>query len=112
MISSQIAAKMDIYIYHFSKTVPKMAPNMLILNCAGKNSMMWLGPLPRVHIMDPEQLKTVFSFFNDFQRPTTDPFIRLLIHGLVSLEGEKWVKHRKIINPAFHLEKLKVSISF
>lgn len=69
---------------------------------------MWLGPLPRVHIMDPQQLKTVFSLINDIQKPDIAPPVKLLVDGLSSHEGQKWVKHRKIINPAFHLEKLKV----
>ncbi|XP_038877591.1 cytochrome P450 CYP72A219-like isoform X2 [Benincasa hispida] len=73
----------------------------------GKNSFMWLGPIPRVHIMDPEELKTVFSLINDIQKPTLSPLVRLLVDGLAFHEGPKWVKHRKIINPAFHLEKLK-----
>ncbi|XP_027929863.1 cytochrome P450 72A68-like isoform X2 [Vigna unguiculata] len=36
-----------------------------------------------------------------------NPQLRLVAPGLVSHEGEKWSKHRKIINPAFNLEKLK-----
>jgi cytochrome P450 len=34
--------------------------------------------------------------------------IKLLIGGVAILDGEKWVKHRRIMNPAFHAEKLKV----
>jgi cytochrome P450 len=33
--------------------------------------------------------------------------IKLLIGGVAILDGEKWVKHRRIMNPAFHAEKLK-----
>ncbi|RLN24398.1 cytochrome P450 72A11-like isoform X2 [Panicum miliaceum] len=33
--------------------------------------------------------------------------IKLLIGGVAILDGEKWFKHRRIMNPAFHAEKLK-----
>lgn len=35
---------------------------------------------------------------------------RLLANGLTTHQGDKWVAHRRIINHAFHLEKLKVSV--
>jgi len=62
-----------------------------------------------VNITDPEQIKDVFNKMYDFQKPNANPHVRLLANGLVNLEGEQWSKHRKIINPAFHLEKLKAS---
>lgn len=58
--------------------------------------------------MSPEQIKDVFTKMGDFQKPKTNPITRLLAMGIINYEGEKWAKHRKIINPAFHLEKLKV----
>ena len=58
--------------------------------------------------MDPEQLKATFSQINDIQKPDMNPLIDYLLEGIITHEGEKWAKHRKIINPAFHLDKLKV----
>jgi len=58
--------------------------------------------------MDPEKIKDVFNKFQDFEKPKLSPLFKLLGTGLANLEGEKWKMHRKIINPAFHLEKLKV----
>lgn len=43
-----------------------------------------------------------------FQKPSGSPFTRLLARGLASLETDKWAMHRRLINPAFHVEKLKV----
>ncbi|KAK7816096.1 cytochrome p450 cyp72a219 [Quercus suber] len=63
--------------------------------------------IPCVNIMSPEQIKDVFTKMGDFQKPKPNPLTRLLAMGLISYKGEKWAKHRKIINPAFHLEKLK-----
>ncbi|XP_045801116.1 cytochrome P450 72A68-like isoform X3 [Trifolium pratense] len=76
----------------------------------GKNSFMWFGPVPRVNISDPELIKDVLNKNYDFPKPQSNPLVKLLAYGLVSLEGEQWSKHRKIINPAFHLEKLKIML--
>lgn len=65
----------------------------------------------RVNIMDPDLIKEVLSSkFREFGRPNTSPLGKYFIRGLVSYDGDKWFKHRKILNPAFSLEKLKVII--
>ncbi|XP_004488669.1 cytochrome P450 716A67-like [Cicer arietinum] len=76
----------------------------------GKNSFIWFGPTPRVILTDPELVKDVFNKMYDFQKPNSNPLIRLLATGLITHEEEKWRMHRKIINPAFHLEKLKMML--
>jgi len=58
--------------------------------------------------MDPEQIKEVFNKVYDFQKAHTFPLSKILGTGLVSYDGDKWAQHRRIINPAFHLEKIKV----
>ena len=58
--------------------------------------------------MSPEQIKDVFIKIDDFQKPKSNPLVRLLAMGVVNYEGEKWAKYKKNINPAFHMEKLKV----
>ncbi|KAK2992114.1 hypothetical protein RJ640_006416 [Escallonia rubra] len=85
--------------------VPHVLPHLHhIITKYGKNSFIWLGPTPRVNIIDPHLIRDVLFKYNVYQKPPTSGF---LIGGLVSHEGEKWSKHRKIINPAFVIEKLK-----
>ncbi|KAJ7981924.1 Cytochrome P450 [Quillaja saponaria] len=76
----------------------------------GKKSFIWAGPMPRLIMTDPEQIKEIFNNYNDFHKPYVNPLAKLLINGLSHYEGKKWAKHRKIINPAFNLEKLKLML--
>ncbi|KEH38474.1 cytochrome P450 family 72 protein [Medicago truncatula] len=48
-------------------------------------------------------IRDVFNKMYDFQKPNANPLGKLLANGLASHEGEQWSKHRKIINPAFHI---------
>lgn len=67
-----------------------------------------MGPRPVVIIMEPELIRDVFFKHNTFRKQPQHPAGNFLISGLVLLEGEQWTNRRKIINQAFHLEKLKV----
>ncbi|WJX93335.1 hypothetical protein P8452_74871 [Trifolium repens] len=73
----------------------------------GKNSFLWEGRTPKVIITEPEQIKQVFNKMQDFTKPKFSSIARFFAVGLASYEGEQWAKHRKIINPAFHIDKLK-----
>jgi len=75
----------------------------------GKTCFSWFGPVPNVTITDPVLVKDLLSNkFGHFEKPQFPALTKLLSDGLTSHEGQKWVKHRRILNPAFHLEKLKV----
>ncbi|KAI7741756.1 hypothetical protein M8C21_000600 [Ambrosia artemisiifolia] len=82
-----------------------------VVTTYGKNCFTWMGPRPILHISDPTLIKEIFGNYEDFQKQRGgNPLTSLLAKGLVDVEGDQWVKHRKIINPAFHIEKLKLMV--
>lgn len=64
----------------------------------------------RIYISDPELAKHVLSNkFGFYIKPQFTPSIRKLIgEGTTLANGVEWVRHRRIINPAFTMDKLKV----
>lgn len=69
-----------------------------------------MGPVPTVLITEHELIRDVFTRMNLFKKSKLNYLLETLFYGLVQYEGEKWAKHRKLINPAFHTQKLKVCI--
>ncbi|KAI3736017.1 hypothetical protein L6452_15548 [Arctium lappa] len=75
----------------------------------GKIFFAWFGPVPTVHVVDPDVVRDILSRMNEFQKPRkNNPYVKILSTGIIDYEGDKWSKHRKIINPTFHAEKLKL----
>lgn len=73
--------------------------------------MTWLGPTPRVIVDDPKLVREILANkFGHFRKRKHNGLVKRLANGLVSHDGDKWAAHRKIINPAFHMEKLKVNL--
>ncbi|CAN7074916.1 unnamed protein product [Brassica oleracea var. botrytis] len=88
--------------------VPRVLPfPSHMLKTYGRTFFTWRGPIPTITITNPEQIKEVLNKIYDFQKPNTFPLSRLVASGLFSYDGDKWAKHRRIINPAFHLDKIK-----
>ncbi|KAL8156862.1 cytochrome P450 72A397-like [Apium graveolens] len=73
----------------------------------GKQFFIWIGTKPRLTIMDPVLVKDILSRPNEFQKPRKDHMAQALIGGLFTSEGNIWAEHKKIINPTFHMDKIK-----
>ncbi|XP_054805489.1 cytochrome P450 CYP72A616-like [Prosopis cineraria] len=74
----------------------------------GEISMFWSGTSPRLIIKDPKLVIEVLSNKRGhFGKPPLNPNILIITRGLTTLEGYTWARRRRILNPAFHLERLK-----
>ncbi|XP_043723197.1 cytochrome P450 CYP72A219-like isoform X5 [Telopea speciosissima] len=86
--------------------------HLQIIQKYGKLSAFWLGTTPVLYIMDPNLIREIMSNkFGHFEKIKGFGLARYFIGGVAVYEGEKWAKHRRIINPAFHVEKLKRMLS-
>ncbi|KAM3301983.1 hypothetical protein P3S67_016485 [Capsicum chacoense] len=101
MVKEAMSKPMSIYDDNIA---PRLVPFFLeTIKKHGKKSFIWLGPDHRCS----SWTLSLFSKNYLYQKPHSNPLTKFLTQGLVSQEGDKWAKHRKIINTAFHLEKLK-----
>ncbi|XP_074307306.1 cytochrome P450 72A397-like [Silene latifolia] len=73
----------------------------------GDSSFYWDGPTPTIIITKPEIVREIMMKMYDFPKPILHPLMNKFTRGLVRLEGQEWAQDRKLINPAFHMNKLK-----
>ncbi|KAL3502754.1 hypothetical protein ACH5RR_037203 [Cinchona calisaya] len=90
--------------------VPRLMPltNKIIMTY-GKNSFTWMGRAPKIHVLEPGLFKEVLTQYRKFPKNVSvhNPLIKFLFTGVGSYEGDHWSKHRRLINPAFTIEKVK-----
>lgn len=82
----------------------------LVPPLAGATFLVWFGPTARLTVANPDLIREIFVSKSEFyEKNESHPLVRQLEgDGLLSLKGEKWAHHRKIISPTFHMENLKV----
>ncbi|KAJ1284420.1 hypothetical protein BS78_03G202900 [Paspalum vaginatum] len=75
----------------------------------GSVAVTWFGPEPRVIVNDPMLMREILANkHGHFGKQKSMLWVeRLLANGLTTHQGQKWATHRRIVNHAFHFEKLK-----
>ncbi|KZV26105.1 hypothetical protein F511_06031 [Dorcoceras hygrometricum] len=78
----------------------------------GSIFVVWFGTTPRLTISDPALIRQILVEKSEFFEKNESPALvrELEGDGLLSLKGEKWAHHRKIIQPMFHTENLKLMV--
>ncbi|KAI3970763.1 hypothetical protein MKX01_024410 [Papaver californicum] len=75
----------------------------------GKNFLCWIGPKPQLFITEVELVKEILNNKDGaYPKWKAEGYAKKLLgDGLVTTEGNKWVRQRKLANHAFHAESLK-----
>uniref|UniRef100_A0A453AZI6 Secologanin synthase n=1 Tax=Aegilops tauschii subsp. strangulata TaxID=200361 RepID=A0A453AZI6_AEGTS len=76
----------------------------------GRTFLYWFGARPTLCVADVNTVKQVLSDRSGlYPKNISNPHIaRLLGNGLVLTDGDDWKRHRKVVHPAFNMDKLKM----
>ncbi|KAL6878363.1 hypothetical protein ACP4OV_012533 [Aristida adscensionis] len=101
-----------VFDVHDHNYLPKIAPHFLKWRAqyAREPFLYWFGPKPRICIFDYELARQILSsksghFMKNDPHPT---FLAFVGKGLALLEGTDWVRHHRVLKPAFAMDKLKI----
>jgi len=81
----------------------------------GQTFLHWAGTTLRICITDAEHAKQILSNnFGFYTKTKPNESIMALLGkgGLVLMQGSEWARHRRVVSPAFTMDKLKVSFPF
>ncbi|CAA7052373.1 unnamed protein product [Microthlaspi erraticum] len=77
----------------------------------GETFLYWNGTEPSLCISDPELVKQILTNKSGFfVKSKLKPEMLKLVgaKGLAHLDDADWVRHRKILNPAFSIDRIKI----
>jgi PHYB activation tagged suppressor 1 len=78
---------------------------------AGRVFLYWFGSTPNICVADYAMAKQVLADRTGLfpKNRMNANMLRLLGEGLVLANGDDWQRHKKVVHPAFNMDKLKVS---
>lgn len=86
---------------------------MVLFFGLGKNFLHWPGARAELVVSEPELINEMLNDRGQyFCKSDVDVYLKKILgEGILTSEGEKWIKLRKIANQAFHAESLRVRAS-
>nr|ANU06248.1 CypT [Primula vulgaris] len=79
----------------------------------GATFLLWFGPVANLTLSDPVLITEILISKSSelFEKTESPQHVRKVEgDGLITLRGEKWVHHRKIITPSFYIDNLKLMV--
>jgi cytochrome P450 family 709 len=107
MLAATSGETLDVRCHDF---VPRVMPYYRAWTSRyGRVFLSWSGPKPTLCVGDYDMARRVLSERSGlYVRPDPGPSIMSLLGmGLVFMEGDDWVRHRRVVHPAFSMDKLK-----
>ncbi|VVB03563.1 unnamed protein product [Arabis nemorensis] len=104
-------AKLTVLDPNSNDIFPRVLPHIhQWMSQYGETFLYWQGTEPRICISDHELAKQILSNkFGFFVKSKIRPeVLKLAGKGLVFVDGLDWVRHRRILNPAFSMDKIKI----
>jgi cytochrome P450 family 709 len=97
---------LDVRCHNF---VPRVMPHYCTWTSRYGRVFLWFGPKPTLCVGDYDMAKRVLSDRSGmYVRPDPDPAIMSLVGmGLAFTQGDDWARHRRVVHPAFSMDKLK-----
>ncbi|PKU84032.1 cytochrome P450 CYP749A22 [Dendrobium catenatum] len=90
--------------------LPRVQPHLHSwIKLYGRNVLTWYGPTPQLVVGDIELVKEILrDREGEFTKNEPPEFMKKMLgNGLVTSNGQKWVKQRKLASHAFRSEYLK-----
>ncbi|WVZ57064.1 hypothetical protein U9M48_007501 [Paspalum notatum var. saurae] len=108
MKAEEDSVVLDVHNHNY---LPRIVPHYIKWRAQyGQSFLYWFGPKPHICIFDYELARQILSsksghFLKNDVPPTV---LDLVGNGLALLEGADWVRHHRVIKPAFSMDKLKM----
>lgn len=69
----------------------------------GNLSSLWIGPRLFVFVNQPQHIEQILNSPLCIDKGLSYKFIEKIVgNGLITLKGDAWRQHRRLLNPSFH----------